>query len=94
MAKICLNVFEQWFTLLRITQFPRFGKNFPKILFVHHNKYQYLKFSPRNFIFTEGIKQPVRPFYLLCKGRYPGGEIVRQGGPEGGCWGIYEVAQV
>ena len=59
-------------------------QNFPKILFVHHNKYQYLKFSPRNFIFTEGIKQHVRPFYPLRKERYPGGEIVRQGGPKQG----------
>ena len=68
-------------------QFLRFNQNFPKILFGHHNKYQYLKFSPGNFMFTEGIKKTVRPFYPLCKGRYPGGEIVRQGGPGGGFLG-------
>ena len=62
--------------------------NFPEILFGHHKKYQYLKFSPGNFMFTEGIKKTVRPFYPLCKGRYPGGEIVRQGGPEGGIGGV------
>ena len=38
-------------------------------------------------MFTEGIKQHVRPFYPLRKERYPGGEIVRQGGPGGGFLG-------
>jgi len=33
-------------------------------------------------ICMEGIKLPIRPFYPLCKGTYPGGEIVRQGGPK------------
>ena len=69
------------------SQFPRFDQNFPKILFGHHNKYQYLKFSPENFMFTEGIKKTVRPFYPLCKGRYPGGQKARQGGPKQGIGG-------
>ena len=38
-------------------------------------------------MFTEGIKQLVRPFYPLCKGRYPGGEIVQHGGPTQGIGG-------
>jgi len=92
MAKICHIVFNQWFTLPRnITfgfgTFPRFDQNFPKNLFDHFANYQILTFSHGNFIFTEGIKQPYPAFNPYTKGRYPGGEIVRQGGPKWGIWG-------
>jgi hypothetical protein len=35
-------------------------------------------------MFTEGIKQPYPAFNPYTKARYPGGEIVRQGGPKRG----------
>ncbi len=61
--------------------------NFPKILFGYHNNCQYLKFSPRNFMFTEGIKHPYPAFYPNGKGKYQGGEMARQGGPKQGIGG-------
>ena len=33
-------------------------------------------------MFTEGIKHPYPAFNPYTKARYPGGEIVRQGGPK------------
>ena len=42
------------------------------------------KFLAKFFIFIQGINQAVRPFYPLCKGRYPGEEIARQRGPRQG----------
>ena len=73
--------------LCQLDNLFHFSQYFPKILFDHHNNYQYLKFSPENFMFTEGIKKTVRPFYPLCKGRYPGGQKARQGGPKQGIGG-------
>ena len=85
MAKICLNVFEQWFTLLRNTHnFPDLTKISQKFYFTIINLH---KISNQFFRLIQGIKQPVRPFYPLCKVRYPGGKIARQGGPGGGCRG-------
>jgi hypothetical protein len=39
-------------------------------------------------MFKEVIKQPYPAFNPYTKARYPGGEIARQGGPEGGIGGV------
>ena len=60
-------------------------ENFPKILFPHSSLTpNFQKFLAKFFSFIQGIKHPYPAFHPYSKGRYPGGEIVRQGGPKQG----------
>jgi hypothetical protein len=44
--------------------------------------------NPKIFCFIQGIKHPFQHFNPKGKGRFPGGEIVRQEGPKQGIRGV------